>query len=185
VEAPALAKLLGSPAEERASAPAPSRLAVLRYAAWREAQRKVEELGRHARDAKVFVFPVWLGGKGTWQPATVVAFDDGSYELREGVTPGPVVLMAVVAESRSAIVDDAKDHPPDIALSLRNKYYVVVVRRRIEGVTRVERIIDAPGVGKPTRAVAGAQDAELAVAVGDLDIGELLGKVVARLRRAP
>jgi hypothetical protein len=181
VEAPALANLIGS-GSAAADAPAPSRLAVLRYAAWRDAKHKADELGRHAREAKVFVFPIWYGAGGSWQPATVVAFDDGSYELKEGVTPGPVVLMAVVAESRAAAVDDARHHAPDVALPLRNKHYVVVVRRRIEGVVQIERVLDAPGVAKPTRAPAGALDAELAVAVGDLDIGELLGKVVARLR---
>ena len=66
MDAPALAKLIGSPPLE--SAPAPSRLAVLRHAAWRDAQRKVDELGRHAREAKVFVFPIWYGTGGAWQP---------------------------------------------------------------------------------------------------------------------
>jgi hypothetical protein len=183
VDAPALGKLIASP-PLAAGAPAPSRLQVLRHAAWRDAQAKVDELGRHAREAKVFVFPIWYAVAGAWSPATVIAFEDGSYDVREGVTPGPVVLMAVVEDSRAAIVDDAKNYAPDVALPLRNRYYVAIVVRRIERIAGIERIIDAPGISKPRREVAaGAVDAELAVAVGDLDIGELLGKVVGRLRR--
>ena len=184
MDAPALAKLIVTAKPLGEGPPAPPRLAILKHAAWREAKGRAAELGTRSRVVRAIVFPIWYG-EGEWRRATLVAFEDGGIELIDGASPGPVVVMAVVATSKTAVVTLAKYYAPDVLLALRNKHYAVVDVMRIDAVERIERVIDAPAVAVPKREVApGMIDAEPAVAVGDLDIAELLAQAVAKVRVA-
>lgn len=183
MDAPALAKLIVTAKPLGEGPPAPPRLAILKNAAWREAKGRAEELGTRSKVVRAIVFPIWHGRGGEWQRATLVAFEDGGIELIDGASLGPVVVMAVVATSKTAVVSLATLYAPDVLLALRNKHYVVVDVHRIDAVERIERVIDAPAVAAPKRAIAAATvDAEPAVAVGDLDIAELLAAAVAKVR---
>ena len=185
MDAPALGKLIVTAKPLGEGPPAPPRLAILKHAAWREAKGRAAELGTRSRVVKAIVFPIWRGEKD-WQRATLVAFEDGGIEVIEGASPGPVVVMAVVATSKTAVVSLAKFYAPDVLLALRNKHYVVVDVHRIDAVERIERVIDAPAVAAPKREIAALTiDAEPAVAVGDLDIAELLAQAVAKVRVSP
>lgn len=191
MDAAGLAKLIAGGPPVGAGVPAPARINVMKHAAWRDADQRARELGDRVRAEKAFVFPVWTragaGAGAAWEPATVVAFEDGSHVVRAGVTLGPAVVMAVVQHGRTAVIDDAVKYAASELLALRNKHYAVVDVHRVDGVERIERVIDAPAMAAPRGDAGGGGGSAvaLAIAVGDLDIGELLGQIVERVGADP
>jgi hypothetical protein len=174
--------------------PAPSRLAFLRYGAWRAAYERALEIGAKTETLEVVVFPIWYGANESEEPAsawtaTVIAsFEDGSFELYENAALESAVAVADVEVVRRGFLALARSYAPDIALPYRNATYAVVESRRVERVATMKFVVPASPVAAPQRSVPPfATDAEPALALDamDRDLAARVRHVTQQLRIFP
>ena len=173
--------------------PPPSRLKFGQYRDWREAYERALAIGAKSQQRKAIVFPVWYCSNESedattdWSAATVVLFDDESYDLFEKHLPGDAVVIASVEHTRLGFLAPSVHYAPDVRLPYRNDNFVTVESSRVDRVITIDREIAGTPVPKPTRQVAAfAVDAELAVILpADEPVAKRAAAATERLRVNP
>lgn len=160
-------------------------------AAWREAFDAALAIGAASVTREVVVCPLWFcsndddipGSK--WEPAVVVAFDDGTFELHERKSVDAIVV-ATVEQARLGFLVRSRDYAPEIPLALRNDHFGAIESRRIERVTGIVREVESAAAPVPERDLPPfATDAAPARVPGDPAIAARLDVVLAKLRVFP
>jgi hypothetical protein len=161
-------------------------LNVFHYSAWRAAYDKAVEIGCNTELRDALVLPIWYCSNESeeavadWTSATLVSFEDESYDLYENTSLGGTVALARVEEARLGFIVLSRSYAPDIKLPYRNKHYAAVESRRIEHVTAIDQVISAEPAPRPQREVpAFSTDAEPA-----LLLAAIAPDLAGRMRRA-
>ena len=171
--------------------PPPSRLHPRVRGAWREAYERAAAIGHRTELHEVLAFPVWWCSNdddipgSLWEPAAMVAFDDGTFELHER-KPIAEIVLARVEQARLAFLVNARDFAPDVPLTFRNEHYGVLESRRIERVPEILRIVESTPLPRPERDLPPfATDGERARTPSDPEIAARIDAAIAKLRVFP
>ena len=175
--------------EERV--PAPAIYHLRQRAAWKEALERALAIGGGAEVREALVAPVWFCSNlddipgSTWEPATLVAFDDGKFELHERKRVSAIAL-AIVEHARLGFLVRSRDFAPSVALAMRNEHYGALESRRIERVREITREFGGTDVPIPERDIPPfAIDATPARVADDPAIAERVAAACARVRVFP
>jgi hypothetical protein len=169
-------------------------LNVFHYSAWRTAYEKAIEIGCNTELRDALVFPVWccsnesVDAIADWTSATLISFEDESYELYENTSLGGTVVLARVEQARLGFIVLSRSYAPDIKLPYRNKHYAALESRRIEHVTAIEQVTAAEPAPMPQREVpAFSTDAEPAILLAAIatDLASRARRATEKLRIFP
>lgn len=174
--------------------PPPSRIHFARRAAWREALDRALAIGCHSEVQEVLAFPVWFcsndddipGSK--WEPAAMVAFDDGTFELHERKhLPG--IVLARIEQARLGFLVRSIDFAPSVTLAFRNDFYGALESRRIERVVEIVRAFESTETPLPERDLppfaTDGEGARVLLPPADPAIAARIDAAIAKLRSFP
>ncbi len=170
----------------RKRVPPPSRLNWGEHRAWRAAYEQALQLGQRTHEREVLIVPVWYGPnlghdvpEPVWEPAVAVGYKEDSRQIYEGTRLDGMLVLARVEEAVIGFVMPSHFYGAQMKLPYRNDHYAAVKSDRIERVTEILRVVEAPPLTAPARDVpAFTDDVESAVALDSVDAG-----LAARARR--